>query len=60
MEVLRRLVGLAMEENFLFGCNIGGKRDGGLVLSHLLYADDNLTFCGADQDQLAYLTWLLM
>ena len=60
MEVLSRLVERAMEGNFLSGCNIGGKGEEGLVLTHLLYVDDSLIFCGADWTQLVYMRWLLM
>ena len=44
----------------MLGCNIGERSGGGLVVSHLLYADNTLLFCGANEDQLAYLSWLLM
>ena len=30
------------------------------MISHLLFVDDTLVFCEASQDQMAYLSWLLM
>ncbi|RVW78710.1 hypothetical protein CK203_048472 [Vitis vinifera] len=32
----------------------------GVQISHLLFADGTLVFCEASQDQMAYLSWLLM
>ena len=60
MEALSCLLARAVEGGFLLGCNIGERSGGGLVVSHLLYADNTLLFCGANEDQLAYLSWLLM
>ena len=36
----------AMEGNFLFGCKVSGRGEEGLVLTHLLYADDTLISVG--------------
>ena len=30
------------------------------MISHLLYADNTLLFCGVDPDYMMYLSWLLM
>ena len=32
----------------------------GWFISHMLYADDTIIFYGANQDQMMYLSWLLM
>ena len=56
MEALSCLLSRAVEGAFLTGCKIGE----GLVVSHLLYADDTLLFCGVDTDPMVYLSWLLM
>ena len=55
-----RLINKAMERNLLSGCNVDGRGEEGLVLTHLLYVDDTLIFCGVDRIQLVYLRWLLM
>ena len=44
IEVFNRLIDRAMEGNFLIGCNVGGRGEEGLVLTHLLYANDTLIF----------------
>ncbi|RVW35452.1 putative ribonuclease H protein [Vitis vinifera] len=37
-----------------------GRRGDEALVSHLLFADDTLVFCDTSQDQMAYLSWLLM
>ena len=60
MEALSRLLNRAVDGNYLSGSKIAN-RDGPVsVISHLLYADDTLLFCGANKDQLKYLSWILM
>ena len=49
-----------MRGGFLSGCRIKGRRGDGALVSHLLFADDTLVFCDTSQDQIAYLSWLLM
>ena len=39
-----------------------GEREGGegVVVSHLLFADDTLVFCENSQEQMTYLSWILI
>ena len=60
MEVFNRLIGRAMEGNFMSRYKVSGRGEEGLVLTHLLYADDALIFYRVDQIQLIYLRWLLI
>ena len=60
MEVFNRLIGKAMEGNFMSSYKVSGRGEEGLVLTHLLYADDALIFYRVDQIQLIYLRWLLI
>ena len=56
IEVLRILLKRAMKGGFILGCTF--RRRGGeeLSISHLLFADDTIAFCGALEDQLLYLS----
>ena len=60
MEAFSRLILRAVREGFLSGCKIKGRRGDGALVSHLLFADDTLVFCDASQDQMVYLSWVLM
>ena len=60
MEALSCLIAEAVEGGFLSGCRIGGREGDGMIVSHLLYADDAILFCEPKQDQMAYPSWLLM
>ena len=50
MEALSQLLNRAVDGNYLSGSKIAGRDGGGSVVSHLLYADDTLLFCGASKD----------
>ena len=60
MEVSSYLLQHAIEENFLSGCKFEGRGAEVLSISHLLYADDTVPFCEANQEQLMHLGWTLM
>ncbi|KAJ9682618.1 hypothetical protein PVL29_018523 [Vitis rotundifolia] len=60
MEVFSVFLKRAVEGGFLSGCRVKGRREEGVLISHLLFADDTLVFCNPSQDHLTYLSWLLM
>ena len=60
MEALSSLINRAVRGGFLSGCRIGGREGVGTQVTHLLFADDTLVFCDDSQEQLAFLSWLLM
>ncbi|RVW78982.1 Exonuclease 1 [Vitis vinifera] len=60
MEAFSRLILRAVRWGLLSGCRIKGRRGDGTLVSHLLFANDTLVFCDTSQDQMTYLSWLLM
>lgn len=58
MEGLSRMLNKAKQLQWLKGFDIG--RDRAVNISHLLYADDTLIFCGADREQVLYLNLTLL
>ena len=45
---------------YLAGWKVGGKGGEGEEISHLLFAEDTLVFCGPEEDQMTNLCWILM
>ncbi|RVW27485.1 LINE-1 retrotransposable element ORF2 protein [Vitis vinifera] len=60
MEALSQLLSCARNGGFISGFRVGGRGREGLIMSHLLFADDTLIFCDAKADQLQYLSWTFM
>ncbi|RVW55706.1 LINE-1 retrotransposable element ORF2 protein [Vitis vinifera] len=60
MEALTSLINRAVRGGYLSGCSIRGREGAEIRVSHLLFADDTLVFCEDSQEQLAFLSWLLL
>ena len=60
MEVFSCLLRMAISGSFLSGWRVKGRSDEGILISHLLFADDTLVFCEESLDQMTYVSWLLM
>ena len=48
MEALSYLIDQVVEGGFLLSCSIRDRNGEGMIISHMLYADDTLLFCGVD------------
>lgn len=60
MEVLSRMISKAVQGGFLSGVEVGRANGLGLMVSHILYADDTLLFCNAEALQVGYLRCVLL
>ena len=56
MEVLSILLRRAVAGSLLSGCSFRGNEGSVLNISHLLFVDDTMVFCGASKDQMLYLS----
>ncbi|XP_028065894.1 uncharacterized protein LOC114268862 [Camellia sinensis] len=60
IEALSKLLVGAMHEGLLEGFAVGSLSRTPIGISHLLYADDVLIFCGVEVEQVGYLRYLLL
>jgi hypothetical protein len=60
MEALSKLFYATAQRGFLSGFSVGSGNSEAFNISHLLFADDTLVFCGANSDHLHYLRMLLL
>ena len=58
MEALSRLLDRAIREGLFSGFSVGTLAKNSLMISHLLFADDTLIFCGADSDHISNLRYV--
>jgi hypothetical protein len=52
MEALSRMISATMDRGLLSGFSVELRINAELVVSHLLYADDTLIFCEANNENL--------
>jgi hypothetical protein len=60
MEALSKLFSVTVQRGFLSGFSVGFGSSGVINISHLLFANDTLVFCGANPDHLHYLHLLFL
>jgi hypothetical protein len=60
MEAFSKLFSISVQRGFLSGFSVGSNSNGVINISHLLFADDTLVFCGTSPDHLLYLRMLLL
>jgi hypothetical protein len=60
IEALSRLMDRAVARGYLEGFSVDNSNATGLKVSHMLFADDTLVFCGATRDQLYHLKGVML
>jgi hypothetical protein len=60
MEALSRMLSAALDQGNLTGFSVGSRESEALVVSHLMFADDTLTFCGAQEEQIRHLRCIFL
>ena len=60
MEVFSLLIDKDVSGGFLIGYTLKGRNGEAVTISHLLFADDILVFCRDSEDQMVYLSWILL
>jgi hypothetical protein len=60
MEASSKLFSITVQRGSLSGFSVDSSSNGVINISHLLFADDTLVFCGASPDHLLYLRMLLL
>jgi hypothetical protein len=60
MEALSKMLTVTVDKSLLSGFSVGSRNSVAVHISHLLFADDTLVFCGANNDHLRYLRVLFL
>jgi hypothetical protein len=60
MEALSKMMTATIDRGLLSGFSVGSRNNEELLESHLLFADDTLTFCKANSEQLRHLQCLFL
>jgi hypothetical protein len=60
MEALSKMLTITVDRGLLSGFSMGSRTSEAVLISHLLFADDTLVFCGANPDHLRYLRGLFL
>ena len=59
MEVFSKMMKRAKGAGLIRGFRADGKWGGGVCVSHILFADDTILFCNADEEQILHVRMLL-
>jgi hypothetical protein len=60
MEAFTRMISAIYSRGLILGFSVGTREHDRVEVSHLLFADDSLVFCGADASQISYMGSLLV
>jgi hypothetical protein len=60
MEAFSRMIGAITSRGLISGFDVGSSVQSRVVVFHLLFADDTLVFCGADESQIRHIGALLV
>ena len=60
MEVFSRMLRRVEGAGLIRGFKVEGRRGGGECVTHLLFADDTILFCDADEEQILHIRLLLL
>jgi hypothetical protein len=60
MEALSRMMAVTESRGLVDGFFVGSRNNAGMVVSYLLFADDTLIFCGANEDHIRNLRCLFL
>jgi hypothetical protein len=60
MEALSKMLSATVDRGLLSGFSVGTRLSEVVNISHMLFADDTLVFCGANPDHLRYLRVLFL
>jgi hypothetical protein len=60
MEAFSKMISAMYSRGLISGFSVGTREHNRVEVSHLLFADDTLVFCGADDSQISYLGALLV
>ena len=60
MEVFSKMMKRAEGVGLFRGFRVDGRQGGGVCVSHLLFADDMILFCDADEEQILHVRMLLL
>jgi hypothetical protein len=60
MEALSRMMAVTESRGLVDGFSVGSRNNAGMVVSHLLFADDTLIFCGANEEHIRNLRCLFL
>jgi hypothetical protein len=60
IEAFSRMIGAIISRGLITGFSVGTSEHTRVVVSHLLFADDTLVFCGADERQINHIGALLV